>query len=548
MLTRPCKLCSKEFQITENDGRFYSQIDVDAPTLCPDCRQQRRLTYRNERKFYKRKCDLGGEGIISVYSPQKECKVFCQNHWWSDSWNPEDFGTDFDFSKPFFEQFYELSKVVPRPCMIAFSSENSEYTNHSAYNKNCYMCINTGWCEDLLYCTNYNLNDKNCVDCLSIKKCELCYFCVDAKNCYSGIYLHECVDCADCGFCYDCHSCQNCFMCWNLRRKQYCILNKQFSREEYQKKMAAIMPKTRQQFMQAFESFKTSMQNKAIHKAAFLSQCENCTGDHLHHNKNVKNSYYVFDSQDCSHCYDCGEIKNCVDAYEPFKGELQYETHGCNSGYKILACSKCYENNDLSYCQYCWNSSNLFGCFGMKRKQYCVLNKQYPREEYEKLVPQIIAHMKKTGEWGEFFPSKFSPFAYNETAAQDYYPLTEEQTSQRGFAWIFEDPKTYVAQTYKMPGLISDVSDEVLNEILKCEKCGKNFRIIFQELDFYRQMKLPLPDICHDCRHLERVSMRSPRRLWDRECVKCSAPVSSVYSPDRPEIIYCERCYLAAVY
>ena len=32
--------------------------------------------------------------------------------------------------------------------------------------------------------------------------------------------------------------------------------------------------------------------------------------------------------------------------------------------------------------------------------------------------------MMITGEWGEFFPSSLSPFGYNETVAQEYFPLT----------------------------------------------------------------------------------------------------------------------------
>jgi len=31
--------------------------------------------------------------------------------------------------------------------------------------------------------------------------------------------------------------------------------------------------------------------------------------------------------------------------------------------------------------------------------KYCILNKQYSKEEYEELVPKIIEHMQKTGEW-----------------------------------------------------------------------------------------------------------------------------------------------------
>ena len=31
------------------------------------------------------------------------------------------------------------------------------------------------------------------------------------------------------------------------------------------------------------------------------------------------------------------------------------------------------------------------------------------------------------GEWGEFFPSSLSPFGYNETVAQEYFPMTREE-------------------------------------------------------------------------------------------------------------------------
>ncbi|HRI36281.1 MAG TPA: hypothetical protein PK765_04380 [bacterium] len=63
----------------------------------------------------------------------------------------------------------------------------------------------------------------------------------------------------------------------------------------------------------------------------------------------------------------------------------------------------------------------------MNDKSYCILNKQYTEEEYNTLVPKIIAHMRETGEWGEFFSPNLSPFGYNETVAMEYFPLTKEQ-------------------------------------------------------------------------------------------------------------------------
>ena len=120
-----CKKCSKIFEITSEDLEFYKKIspkfpspqpsplrgegveqvvyEIPAPTLCPDCRQQRRLAFRNERKLYKRKCDATWKSIISIYSPDKPYKVYDSDFWWSDKWDPMDYGVDFNFEKSFFE-------------------------------------------------------------------------------------------------------------------------------------------------------------------------------------------------------------------------------------------------------------------------------------------------------------------------------------------------------------------------------------------------------------------------------------------------------------
>jgi hypothetical protein len=102
--TKKCKHCSNSFDITNKDLEFYNKvspsfpspdskesdlkkIQIPPPTLCPECREQRRMVWRNERKLYKRKCDLTGIDIISIYSPEKPYKVYEQIEWWSDKWN-----------------------------------------------------------------------------------------------------------------------------------------------------------------------------------------------------------------------------------------------------------------------------------------------------------------------------------------------------------------------------------------------------------------------------------------------------------------------------
>ena len=139
--TKVCKQCNISFPITDKDMEFYEKVSpvfggkkyqIPSPTLCPDCRQQRRFSFRNERKLYKRKCDATGKEIVSIYSPDKPFKVFHQDYWWSDSWDPMSYGREFDFSRSFFEQFGKLMEKIPHLALTAaFDSENSEYATYA---------------------------------------------------------------------------------------------------------------------------------------------------------------------------------------------------------------------------------------------------------------------------------------------------------------------------------------------------------------------------------------------------------------------------------
>jgi hypothetical protein len=177
------------------------------------------------------------------------------------------------------------------------------------------------------------------------------------------------------------------------------------------------------------------------------------------------------------------------------------------------------------------------------------LNKQYSKEDYEALVPQIIEHMKKTGEWGEFLPSPLSPFAYNETVAQEYYPLSKHEAAGKGYRWKDPDEVNHYQGPFNpLPDSIRDVDEEITKKILKCEVSGQLYRIIPQELKWYKQQGIPIPRRCPDQRHRDRLQLRNPRALWNRTCSLCAKTVLSSYAPTRPEKVLCEECYLKKTY
>lgn len=168
--------------------------------------------------------------------------------------------------------------------------------------------------------------------------------------------------------------------------------------------------------------------------------------------------------------------------------------------------------------------------------------------------------------YGEFFSPELSPYGYNETAAQDYYPLTKSEATQQGFQWSeYESQIKYEFSDYIIPDDISDVGDGILQKVLKCEVSGKPYKITPQELQFYRRMGIPLPRCAPLQRHKDRIARLLPRRLYSRVCQcsgeqsengvyhntathqhgkeKCGNTFETPYAPHRPEIVYCEQCY-----
>ncbi len=155
------------------------------------------------------------------------------------------------------------------------------------------------------------------------------------------------------------------------------------------------------------------------------------------------------------------------------------------------------------------------------------------------------------GEWGEFFPSSISPFGYNETVAQEYFPLEKEEAKTQHFNWSdYEAPFPKVEKIIpasKLPESIESIPDDILNWAIECEVSGKPFRIIKQELEFYRKHNIPIPRRHPDIRHMDRVKLRNPRKLYERVCDCCGKGMITTYAPEKPERVYCEACYLKEV-
>jgi hypothetical protein len=474
------------------------------------------------------------------------------------------YGQNYDFSRPFFEQLRELSLKVPQPSQTMWNTVNSDYCTGANDLKNCYLVFVATDNEDCMYSSWIN-KTKNSIDVTQSESSDTCYESFGIIKSNKTFFSVDCEDCVDVWFSKNLQGCMNCVGCTNLRNKQYDIFNQPYTKEEYQKKFLEFdfgSFKSLHEFFSKVENvFTKSVVRNTLGRHNF-----NVSGEYINNSKNVRDSYYVNGGEDCRYVQYLitPSSKDFMDVtLWGQNSELVYETNGCGeNSSRIKFCYRTYRSShNCTYCMQCSSSSNLFGCVGLQKKQYCIFNKQYTKEEYEALVPRIIEQMNempyidKKGrvyKYGEFFPPELSFFAYNETLAFEDFPITKEEALAEGYRWQDSEEKGYkiTLQAELIPDHIKDVTDEILKESIGCahkgechDRCTSAFRVTKQELDFYRAHNIPIPRLCHNCRHVRRIKNKRPMMLWNRKCAKCQKDIQTSYAPDRPEIVYCESCY-----
>ena len=563
--TKKCRISWQEFFVTDKDLEFYDKISpvfagkkyhIASPTLSPEERQRRRFAFRNERKLYHRKCDKTGNQIISIYSPDKPYTVYDHRVWWWDEWSAFDYGRKFDFNRNLFEQFNELMHRVPLLSIYNLDSENSDYTNFAGYNKNCYLAF---WCfnsENCLY-GKWISKCRNCIDVFFINDAEKCYEVINCQRCYDLKYSKNCADCRESWLLRNCRNCDHCFGSDNQVGKSYLIFNKPVPKEKYDAEIQKYLKQYRPENI-----YNQFLSRSILEKNFTNSGSDGCIGDLLNNCSNCFMSYNSTNSVDCK--FNDG-IKFWKSSYDTIgnniDSEFLCECLGVGKSSNIFSAIGSEHCAFSLYTLYSQNVTDTFGCIWLKKWTNCILNTAYSKQEYETLAWNIAEHMKATGEWGEFFPIEISPFGYNETVAQEYFPLSEEESKTRQWKWKEDEETSSYHGEYYEPKSIDEYDekivgyetaqkniDEALSGIMKCRVTGKPFKIIKQELGFYIENNISLPVTHPDERHRKRFHQCNQRKLFEKSCAKCSKQIITTYSPESLEKVVCEECYRKLVY
>lgn len=521
---------------------------------------------------------VSGKEIISGIPPDAGVSVYNHDYWWSDDWDPMEYGRKYDFSRPFFEQFRELMYSVPWRARNVTELINSDYCDNTGWSKNCYLCFNSGYLEDSAYLSGCD-RTKNSFDLTYCDKNEMCCGNYGSDNCYRVFFSHNCLECNEVWFSKNLTGCSHCFGCVNLRNKDYHIYNKPYAKEEYFSELKKIDFGSYAVFNEMSANTGAFWKN---HPFRFMQgwKNENVTGDYVYHSKNARNCFKIVEAENVAYCQNnWAEVKDSYDTLVVGNAGLLCEVGESGVG-GVENCKFsfwCWPSVfNLEYSLICGSSSDLFGCVGLRKKQYCILNKQYSKESFFSLREKIVQHMNEIPyidgkgrlyRYGEFFPAEFSPFAYNETLAQEYYPLKKEETLAAGFIWRDPDEKEFktTLDAKDLPDHIRDAPESVTDDLIKCIQCARAYRIIAMELKFYMEIGLAIPRLCPECRWAGRMKFQNPARYYRKTCHcggktsnnkiyenqtehfhksdPCPVEFETTYAPDRSEIVYCEACY-----
>jgi len=485
-----CRECSAGFTVPPEESAFLQRLSpriagrcegLPQPDLCPGCREQRRLAFRNEWNMYRRRCDFSGRELIAIYHAGSPYKVFDPAVWWSDDFDPLQYGRAFDFSRPFFEQFHELNLEVPKAAIQNAKSENSAFTNYSAENRNCYLCVGSAVNEDCYYCSRV-FNSRQVCDSFDLQRCESCYECLHGSDLYGCVFCSNCHNSSDLAYCEDCRGCRDCLGSAGLRNRSFCLFNRELGEKEYRREAAELRA--------AIARGAGAPPAVKAERDDYNINCEESSGAQLLGCSRCRSCFMLKESQDCRYVGSGTDNRDCCDCNFMDNSELLYFSTNLRHNYRVLFGALVWYSSEALYALNCFNSSNLFGCSGMKRSSYCILNKQYDSEQYGRMVLRIIGHMRETGEWGRYFPARLSPFPYNCSVAAEYYPLPRDEALNKGLSWHEAEG----AAEHTAPGAA------------QCAATGKAFKIMEQERELCARLGVPLPATCPAVRHNARMS------------------------------------------
>ncbi len=445
----------------------------------------------NSLTFYKK------NWLITRYADFVDLNIIHYKDWFEQQSKFTEYGIDYDFNKSFFENFEILMKKMPWPNVYHYSmeNENADYADILRMSKNVYLSkVVIQDCSNVLYSYVVKENSHNVFNSVFvIWNNDNIYWSFWVFNSFNVFYSKYIVNSSDIWFSTNLIGCKECIFCDWLENASYCINNVQYSKEEYEKKKQEILSQ-KEKFEDWYNNLNAKWKN-------FGSQ--NVDWEFVVNSQDVQQWYFGYNIKNWNKFFFIGGTNGDEDfewlmfAWSPYLREA-YNSSMFWDTEKVYFSWLVGTGYDIWYSMYVHNIKYCFGCIGLMDKEFCILNKQYTKEEYFEMKKKILNQMDKEWTLWKYFPASLNLFYFNETWADILWNFDKQEIISEWYKWNEEWIKVDIPANVKLVN-IKDVDivnfDENVLKVVYSDDKWNYWRIMPLEYKFLKKYWLPLPRI-----------------------------------------------------
>lgn len=544
-----CPLSGKKWFLDEKEIEVCRKFNVTPSKTEPETRLNYLNGFNTGFSLWWKK-DVHGETIISTVHPDSPIFVMKDSEW--DTNEFDDIGFEYDAEQSFWDQMWDLRLRAPEKATRSTGGENT--IGIASYNSvDSYMAC-ASMVNRCLY-TYAMVVAEDSIDISNGEKVIRSYRVNGSQNIVDSEYVFESVNCLNSSFLFDCWNCEFCFGATNKRNKKYLWFNKQLSEEEWHRKREQVYLACSSESKKYEDMFHDLMVQNAVWPQTFSFGNEQSTGERVLKCVRCEDCYWMIKSVDVYRSRMGLENENCAYVSGPGWAKEAYLSTGTSRSAKIKFCMAGEKIINCEYCAFCVECENCFGCISLKRKKFCIFNKQYSEEEYWKKIDQIKCQMLDEGAYGEFWPVKFCPFGLEYSVGEIYFGYSEDELIKWG-AERFDPNQGLVLAPKQLDQKAIGVDDipDCLSEMDSAKYVGvpiydktlkRNFSVTQTEFDMYQKKHWPFPRH-HFINRLTNLIRHSNSPLKEQvDCGECKNKITTYKNfTFKKRKVLCRECYL----
>ena len=548
---RECSVTGKKWKLDKKEIALCKKFRVPPSTVKPGTRMNMLNGYNTGLAVFWNTDAMSGKPIISAIHPDLPFKVVEDVEWHRNDYSCHNL--EHDPNKKIFDHIWELAKVIPFK-----SKRNRQMDDKSIGVGNLKAVESYMVCGSIAIRSFYTyavVNAEDSIDVVNGLNMIRSYSVTGSYQISDSEYVFESKDCLKCSFIFDCRNCEFCFGATNKRNKRYIWFNEQLTKDEWEKRRAEINLSCTEISQKYLEKFYELWRKDAVWPQGFSIANEDCFGEHVTDSVRCHESYWQEKCNDAYRSRYCVEMNDVAYVSGAGWGTRCYMIAGDTSGADNKFTMASNSGVGLEYCMVCDDCQNCFGCVGLSKKRFYIFNKAYSEEEYWRVLDEVKCAMLESGEYGDFFPGKFSLSGFEHSTGAVYYGYREHDLERFGALRVNAKNGLVLAprkdEKLALPAaLIPDCLDKIeaagyVQVPIHDKHLDRDYSVLKREFEIYKQKQWPFPRRHFIYRLTDLIRHSNMPFAEETKCGKCEKEMRTFknqkFSHDR--VVYCMPCY-----